>query len=335
MSRTDASLSPRLATSTMAAALPARFLGVAGAVPDTTVTNHDLEAHLDTTDAWIVDRTGIRERRVSGDRDSTPSLAVTAGRRALARSGLPASAVDLVILATTTPDQSCPATAATVQDELGTAGAAFDLNAACAGFVYALHTAAAALVTPGLDHVLVIGADRFTSLIDPEDRATAILFGDGAGAVVLGRSDAGAPGPGVLGVDLGGDGSGARDLEVPVGERFVRMDGRQIFRQATRGLVESGRSALERAGANAADVDLFVPHQANRRIMDAAASRLGIPSDRMVVNLDRYGNTSAGSVPLALADAADTGRLTPGTVVLTSGIGAGMAWATLLLRWGS
>lgn len=322
------------ATVDLVAALPARFLGWGLAVPPTTVTNADLERVLDTSDAWITERTGIRERRVVAPGDTTAALAVAAGGRALGRAGLDAAAVDLVILATTTPDSTCPATAATVQDRLGTVGAAFDLNAACAGFVHALHLGAAALATPGIDHVLVIGAERLTSLVDPTDRGTAILFGDGAGAVLLARSDRGAAGPGLLGVDLGGDGSAVASLEVPPGERYLRMDGQEVFRRATRGMVESCRAAMARVGADAADIDLFVPHQANLRIIDATASRLGIAADRVVVNLDRYGNTSAASVPIALAEAADDGRLAPGTVALTCGVGAGMAWATAVLRWG-
>lgn len=319
--------------------LPARTLGWAGSVPTGTITNHDLEQHLDTSDAWIVERTGIRQRHSAGPGDTTASMAVEAGRRALDRADVPAAAVDLVILATTTGDRICPATAGTVQHELGTRGAAYDLNAACAGFVHALHIGASALRTPGIEHVLVIGAERLTSITDPDDRGTAILFGDGAGAVLLGAAAGLEPGgdqhdPGIVAVDLGGDGSAVASLGVPTGERFLRMDGQEVFRRATRAMTDSCRATLERAGATADDVDVFVPHQANRRIIDAVAGRLGIPDERVVVNIDRYGNTSAASVPLALAEAADDGRIRAGSLVLACGVGAGMSWATTLLRWG-
>ncbi len=319
----------------LAAVLPARFLGWGMAVPSTVVTNRDLEAVLDTSDAWIAERTGIRQRRAAATGDTTAALAVAASRVALERAALDPAAIDLTVLATMTPDSTCPATAATVQHQLGTAGAAFDLNAACAGFTYALHVGAAGLATPGIDHVLVVGAERVTSMVDPTDRGTAILFGDGAGAVVLGASEQGSSGPGLLGVDLGGDGSGVASLHVPPGERYLRMDGPEVFRRATRAMVESCAAALARSGASPADVDLFVPHQANARIIEATVSRLGLPADRVVVNLDRYGNTSAASVPIALAEAADEGRLRPGAIVLACGVGAGMAWATTLLRWGA
>jgi len=332
-----AAAAPARAGDRLATRLPARFLGWATALPEATVTNADLEAVLDTSDAWITERTGIRQRRVAGPEDTTASLAVTAGRRCLARAGLDPGVVDMVVLATMTPDSTCPATAAAVAHRLGTAGAAFDLNAACAGFVYGLAAGASMLATPGIDHVLVVGADRVTAVVDPADRGTAVLFGDGAGAVVLGSPtpdeevDAG---PGLLGVDLGGDGAGLVSLQVPPGQRYLYMDGPDVFRRATRGMVDSCVAALDRAGAGPGDVDLFVPHQANIRIIDAAVSRLGIPADRVMVNLDRYGNTSAASVPIALAEAADSGRVEPGSVVLACGIGAGMAWATAVLRWG-
>ncbi|MCU1453420.1 MAG: fabH [Acidimicrobiales bacterium] len=320
------------------ALLPARFLGVGSALPDGVVTNAQLEARLDTTDTWIRERTGILERRVHAPGDTTVDLAVTAGRRALEHAGVDPSAVDLVVLATSTPDTACPASSSRVQAALGTSGAAFDLNAACAGFAYALHVGAALLADPAMRHVLVIGADRFTSVVDPEDRGTTILFGDGAGAVLLGRvTDADRAdlrvAPGVLGADLGGDGNGADILHQPPGERYIVMDGPELFRRATRALAASCEAALAAAGATAADVDLFVPHQANARIITATANRLGIPAEQVVVNIDRLGNTAAASVPLALAEAHADGRLVPGSRVLLAGIGAGLAWASLYIRW--
>jgi 3-oxoacyl-[acyl-carrier-protein] synthase-3 len=319
----------------LATVLPARTLGWGRHVPDRVVTNLDLEQTLDTSDAWIVERTGIRQRHQVGPHDSTASMALAAGRAALERAGVPAAAVDLLVLATTTADRLCPATAATVQHELGTRGAAFDLNAACSGFVHALHVGAASLRTPGIDHVLVIGSDRFAAFADPADRTTAILFGDGAGAVLLGSAGDDPDGPGVLAVDLGGDGSAVEHLCIPAGARYVHMDGREVFRRATRGMVDSCEAALARAGATAGDVDLFVPHQANLRIIEAAAGRLGVPMDRVVVDIERYGNTSAASVPIALCEVADDGRLDEGSIVLACGIGAGMSWASTLVRWGA
>jgi 3-oxoacyl-[acyl-carrier-protein] synthase-3 len=316
----------------------ARFLGLGRSLPRTVVRNADLEARLDTSDAWIRERTGIIERRVADPGQTTADLAVAAGADALHGSGIDPADVDVVIVATTTPDTACPATAASVQDRLGAAGAAFDLNAACAGFAYALYVGIGMLAAGSVEHVLVIGADRFTALIDPDDRATAILFGDGAGAVLLGSAGPGlesGEGPGLLGADLGGDGGALSALHVPHGERYVSMDGQEVYRRATRALVTSCSAAMSAASASGPDdVDLFVPHQANARIIEAAARRLHIPAERVVVNVARYGNTSAASVPIALAEAADEGRLPDGSRVLLAGIGAGMAWASLFVRWG-
>jgi 3-oxoacyl-[acyl-carrier-protein] synthase III len=316
--------------------LPCRFLSCGTSLPEAVLTNADLETRMDTSDAWIVERTGIRERRVAAPSDTTASLATAAGQAALDRAGVAADQVDLVVLATMTPDQIFPATASAVQHALGTAGAAFDLNAACAGFVYALHAAASMLVTGGLRHVLLIGAERCTAIIDPADRGTAILFGDGAGALLLGAVDDPAPdAPGIMGIDLGGDGSGREFLQVPPGEQFMRMDGREVFRRATRGVVASCGAALERAGVTPDELALLVPHQANQRIIDAVAGRFGLPPERVAVNIDRYGNTSAASVPIALAEAVDAGRLAPGDRALLTAIGGGMAWASAVIRWGA
>jgi len=323
--------------------IPFRFEGWGMALPTERITNAVLETRMETSDSWIVDRTGISERRMAAPGQTTAMLAIDAGRQAIERSGVDPADIDLLIVATTTPDTACPATAARVQHALGTAGAAFDLNAACAGFVHALHVGAATLASAGLRHVLVIGAERLTAFVEPIDRGTAILFGDGAGALLIGAhpsdrrgdTDVAASLSGILSVDLGGDGSGAPFLEVPQGERWLRMDGQEVFRRATRGMVGSCSAALEKAGVDPEDIALFVPHQANVRIIDATANRLGIPAERVMVNIDRYGNTSAASVPIAIAEAADAGRLHEGDLVLTCGIGAGMAWATLVMRWGA
>jgi 3-oxoacyl-[acyl-carrier-protein] synthase-3 len=303
-----------------------RIAGWGAALPEKIVTNADFEARLDTTDAWITERTGIRERRMGG---STGSLAVEAGQRAIDQAGVDPASVDLVLLATTTPDQVMPATASSVQGALGTSGGAVDLNAACAGFVYAL-VAGAGMAAIGARRILVIGADVMSTITDQDDRGTAVLFGDGAGAVVLEAVD----GPGsLLAWDLGSDGSLRHLLYTDHGS-FTVMDGPEVFRKAVRLMVDSSERTLAKAGVTAEDVAVFIPHQANTRIIDAACRRMGIPIEKAVLILDRTGNTSAGSVPLALADAADAGRLHDGDLVLMLGFGAGMSWATALLRWG-
>ncbi|HEV7887199.1 MAG TPA: beta-ketoacyl-ACP synthase III [Acidimicrobiales bacterium] len=345
--RTTATTTARTAT-TAATTTAATITGIGAAVPDRVVTNADFEARLDTTDEWIVERTGIRERRHAGPDDTTASLAIAAGAAAIKDAGLVPDQIDLVIVATATPEQPLPATSAYVQDGLGLRCGAFDLAAACSGFVYGLVTASSLVQTGALQAVLVIGAETLSRIVDPEDRGTCILFGDGAGAVVVQPVENGTePGTerGLLAWDLGCDGSAAGILEVPAGGsrrpttaetvaeggHFVHMEGREVFRRAVRAVVDSSSRTLADAGMAAADVDWFVPHQANRRIIDAATERLGLPAERVVVNLDRYGNTSAASIPLALAEA----DLHDGDVVLLSGFGAGMTWASALLRWGT
>jgi 3-oxoacyl-[acyl-carrier-protein] synthase-3 len=306
-------------------------------VPQRVVTNHDLEAGgLDTNDQWIRERTGISERRRAADNETTSTMAIEAGAAAIKDAGLAPGDIDVLILATTTPDQIMPAASALVSDGLGLTCGSFDLNAACAGFAYALVVASSLIGTGAADNILVIGADVLSRFADPADRATAILFGDGAGAAVLGATATSGPdGPGLLGWDLGCDGSAAGLLEIPAGsENFIQMQGNEVFRRAVRAVVDSTQATLERAGVQAADVDLFVPHQANVRIVDAICNRVGIPMERTVVNIERYGNTSAASIPLALVEAAQAGRLHDGDLVLVSGFGAGMTWASALMRWG-
>jgi 3-oxoacyl-[acyl-carrier-protein] synthase-3 len=306
--------------------------GWGSALPETVVTNADLEARLDTSDAWIVERSGIRERRLAAPEETTAVLASAAGAAAVKEAGLTPSDVGVLVLATTTPDQVMPATSARVHDALGLAGGALDVNAACAGFVYALVTAAALVEAGRVEHALVVGADLMTRITDPEDRGTAVLFGDGAGAVVLSAgTDMEA---GLLSWELGCDGSLAELLEVPSAGPYMRMDGKEVFRRAVRVVVDSAAAALTKAGLAPSDVDVFVPHQANARIVAAAADRLGIPVERTVVNIDRYGNTSAASVPIALSEAVDDDRVHAGDVMLLSGFGAGMTWGSAVLRWG-
>ena len=311
----------------------AGITGVGTALPDRRLTNAELEGRLDTSDAWITERTGIRERRVGG---STGDLAVTAARRALDAAGVDPASLDLTILATSTPDRTMPATATHVQAALGAGGGALDLNAACAGFVYAL-LSGFGMVGLGSGRVLVIGADAMSRITDPDDRGTAILFGDGAGAVVLDATSQPGLGasarPGLLGSDTGSDGTLAHLLYAEHGGHIVML-GREVFRQAVRVSVDSAGRALQQAGLAPADIDLFVPHQANRRIIDTVADRLGISPGRTVSVLDETGNTSSASIPLGLAAADADGRLRPGSTVLLSGFGAGMSWATAVVRWG-
>jgi 3-oxoacyl-[acyl-carrier-protein] synthase-3 len=302
-----------------------RITGWGSALPEKVVTNDDLAATMDTTDEWIRERTGIHERRVGG---STAGLAVEAARAAMARAGCGPDDIDLLVLATTTPDQHLPASSATVQAELGLTCGAFDLNAACSGFVYALITADAFIGTGAMRRALVIGSDTLSRVTDWTDRGTAILFADGAGAVVVERSDE----PTVLGWDLGCDGTARHILDADIGA-YIHMDGREVFRRAVRAVVASAETALERAGVTAADITWFVPHQANIRIIDSAADKLGIDRSRAISVLQYTGNTSAASVPLALTAAADDGRIQPGDLLLMSGFGAGMTWASAVVRW--
>jgi 3-oxoacyl-[acyl-carrier-protein] synthase-3 len=295
-------------------------------VPDKVVTNDDLSATLDTSDAWITERTGIKERHVGG---ITSQMAIEAGRRAIQDAGLEPSDIDVVLLATTTPDALVPATSATVQAGIGVPGGAFDLNAACSGFVYGL-VAAAGLAAVGSGRVLLIGADALSRITDWDDRTMAVLVGDGAGAVVVEPID----GPGdLLSWNFGADGTLRHLLRCDHGG-YLFMDGKEVFRRAVRVVVESAERALGDAGIQASDVDLLVPHQANIRIIQAACQRLGIPEERTAIVIDRYGNTSSASIPLALDDALRAGRVAAGDRVLLTGFGGGMTWASAVLRWG-
>ena len=320
--------------------------GLGTAVPAQRLTNADLETRVETSDNWIVERTGIRERRIARSDETTASLAIEAGTSAIKHAGIPPDAVDLLVVATATPEQPIPHTGAFVGDGLGLRCGSFDLQAGCAGFVYMLVVGSSLLMSAELDHVLLIGSETLSRVVDPQDRGTCILFGDGAAGVVLGR----APGErGVLGWDLGCDGSATGLLGIPAGgsrmpatpetiaagDQYLKMQGQEVFRRAVRAVVDSAFATLERAGVAASDVDWFVPHQANLRIIESAAHRLGFPPEKTIVNIDRFGNTSAASIPLALAEAHEDGRLSPDDLVLLSGFGAGMTWGSTLVRWGS
>ncbi|MBV8985162.1 MAG: ketoacyl-ACP synthase III [Acidimicrobiia bacterium] len=309
----------------------ATITGLGTAIPDARLTNADLDARLDTSDEWIMARTGIRERRVAAPAETSSSLAVEASAAAIKDAGLVPDDVDLLIVATTTPDQALPQTSALVHDGLGLRCGAFDVGAACAGFVHALVVGATLLDAGNLGAVVIVGSETLTRIVDPDDRGTVPLFGDGAAAVVLRPCE---PGYGLQSWDLGCDGSASHILAVPPGEQYIQMEGQEVFRRAVRAVIASAGNVLRAAGRDADDVDLFVPHQANARIISMAAAQLGIPAAKTMVNLERYGNTSAASVPIALAEAAEGGRLVDGDVVLLSGFGAGMAWASAVLRWG-
>ncbi|HLA77021.1 MAG TPA: beta-ketoacyl-ACP synthase III [Vicinamibacteria bacterium] len=314
-------------------------------VPERVMTNADLEKIVDTSDAWIRTRTGIEQRHVVAPGTGTSELAVAAAREALERRGVDPAEVDLIIVATVTPDMVFPATACLVQEKLkATRAWGFDLSAACSGFVYALTTGAQFVAAGTHKKVLVIGADVMTAIIDYQDRATCVLFGDGAGAVLLEPAD---DGNGVIDFLNEVDGTGASYLNMPGGGslrpashetvdkrmHFVRQEGAHVFKYAVRKFAEVSLHLLERNGIKPSEVGLFVPHQANIRIIDAAQERLGLPAERVIKNIHRYGNTTAATIPLALASALDQGRLQKGDLVLLASVGAGFTVGSLLLRW--
>jgi 3-oxoacyl-[acyl-carrier-protein] synthase-3 len=323
---------------------PISITGLGWHVPERVITNHELAGMVDTTDEWIVERTGIRERRVAAPDEAMTDVALPACRQALAAAGVDPGDLDLIVVATVTPDSMFPTTSALLADELGAPdAAAYDLLAGCTGFMYAL-AQAYGMVAAGLSRkALVVGGDVLSKIIDWNDRSTCVLFGDGAGAVVLEHVDRG----GFRGFELGADGGGGIHLNLPAGgsrlptteqtlaagQHFVQMNGREVFKFATRVLVSSAEKVLAACGLTVADIDVYVPHQANVRIIDHAVKRLGIAPERVVVNVDRYGNTSSGSIPLALADAAADGRLRPGQVVLMTGMGAGLTWGSGVIEW--
>lgn len=313
----------------------ATIAGVGTALPATVVTNHDLSQGLDTSDEWIRERTGIEERRVAGPSESTATLGTAAARAALDRASRSVDDVDLVIVASVTQPTTLPGDAARLQHALGLRCGGFDLNAACAGFVHALAAGSAHVVAGTADCVLVVGAETLTRIVDPRDRATAVLFGDGAGAAVVVAGPGGDGEPGLLGWDAGCDGAGEAILGIPPGRRHIEMEGPEVFRRAVRAMVSSSQAALERAKLDPGDVDLFVPHQANARIVTATAERLGIEPERTVLTVARTGNTSAASIPLALSEALATRRVDHGDVVLLTAVGAGLSWASAALRWGA
>lgn len=323
----------------------AHVTGWGSYAPSQVLTNKDLEGMVDTSDEWIVSRTGIRERRVAAAHETTATMAAVAGLRAIRTAGIDPDEIDLILLATLTPDYWMPSTAALVKEAIGnTKAAAMDVSAACSGFVYAYSTAHAYISSGMAKHVLVIGAELLTRFLDYTDRNTCILFGDGAGAIVLSASEE--PGGG-LGIELTTESQGAYMIWLPAGgaksppsnetvargEHFVRMEGKETYRFATRTLATTALAAIQRAGLQPSDIDLFIPHQANIRIIEAVAKGLGLPMDRMYVNLDKYGNTSAASVPIALAEAANEGRIKVGDRIVIVAFGAGFTSGAVAIEW--
>ncbi|MEM9489921.1 MAG: beta-ketoacyl-ACP synthase III [Myxococcota bacterium] len=329
-----------------------RLISTGSCVPERVVTNEDIARRVDTSDEWIRTRTGIRERRVLSENEATSDIAAEAGRRACEAAGIAPSDIECLVVATTTPDMPMPSCAIMTQAKLGTRGPAFDVAAACAGFTYGT-TVVDGLIRGGLyKRVLFIGAEALSKFLDWDDRNTCILFGDGAGAVVAVPHHSEAPdnspeARGILASHLDADGKFWKDLNIAAGgtkqppsaesvaakQHYLRMNGRVIFSQAVRNLSDASERALVKAGLSADDVDLVIPHQANLRIIDAVARRMRIPEDKFVINLDRYGNTSAASIPIALDHAVRDGRVKDGMVILHCGLGAGLTWGGVVVRW--
>jgi len=325
--------------------LRSRIIGTGSYLPDRILTNVDLEKQMDTTDEWIRARTGIRERRIAAEGETTSDMATHAARCVVEKAGIRPSSIDLIILATATPDMAFPSSACIVQHRLGISGvAAFDISAACSGFIYGLGIADQFIRTGTVRTVLVIGAERFSKILDWQDRTTCVLFGDGAGAVLL-RGEEGESG--ILSTHLHADGTYADMLMVarkgsrnPITDELIQteaeyliMRGSELFKVAVKTLEEAVVEAVEANGLACEDVDLLVPHQANIRIITATAKRLGLPMEKVVVNLDRYGNTSAASIPIALDEALAEGRVRQGDHVLFEAFGGGLTWASAMVRW--
>jgi len=320
--------------------------GIGAAVPERVLTNAELETMMDTSDEWIRTRTGIRERRIAGPGEASSDYAIRAARRAMAMAQVKPEQIDLIIVGTFTPDRPLPSTACLVQAALGASrAAAFDLAAACPGWLYGLVMAQQSIATGLYQCALVIGVEMMSRVVDWEDRSTCVLFGDGAGAAVLQPVS---PGRGLLASVLGSDGQGAEHLMIPAGgsrlpasaetlagrQGFVRMNGPEVYRFAVRVMNEVVQQVLEKAGLEPEQIDLLVPHQANIRIIESAMKRLGLGPDRVVINVDRYGNTSSASIPLALWEAVEAGRVRDGQNLVLVSFGAGLTWGAVALRWG-
>ncbi|MBY3624672.1 ketoacyl-ACP synthase III [Acinetobacter sp. CUI P1] len=324
---------------------PVGIIGTGKYVPEKILTNSDLEKIVETNDEWIVSRTGIRERHIAAPHEATSDLSYEAALKALDSAGMKAEDLDLIIIATVTPDSAFPSTACILQDKLGAKGAAaFDLSAACSGFVYSLATAVGFIQNGMYNNALIIGADTLSRITDYTDRNTCVLFGDGAGAVIIGEVP---EGRGFQSFDLGAEGSGGNLLKLEAGgsrlpasqqtvedkKHFIYMNGREVFKFAVRVMGSATERVLTKAGLGKEDIDLFVPHQANIRIIQSAMQRLDLPPEKCVINVDKYANTSAASIPLALVEAAEEGRMKEGDTVLMVGFGGGLTWGASVLIW--
>ncbi|WP_110929083.1 beta-ketoacyl-ACP synthase III [Bacillus massiliglaciei] len=308
----------------------AGILGLGRYLPEKVVTNADLEKIMDTSDEWIRTRTGIEERRIAGDDMDTSDMAFEAAKEAINHAGVSAEDIDLILVATVTPDRPFPSVSCMLQERLGAKkAAAMDISAACAGFMYGMITAKQFIETGAYKHILIVGVEKLSKITDWNDRNTAVLFGDGAGAAVMGPvSD----GRGVLSFELGADGSGGKYL-LQEGD-FISMNGREVFKFAVRQMGESSLNVLEKAGLTKEDVDLLVPHQANIRIMEASRERLNLPPEKMTKTVHKYGNTSAASIPIAIVEELEAGRIKDGDLLVMVGFGGGLTWGAIALRWG-
>ncbi|ALC54170.1 beta-ketoacyl-ACP synthase III [Bacillus sp. S70] len=305
------------------------ILGIGRYVPEKVVTNHDLEKVMDTSDEWIRTRTGIAERRIADDTIDTSYMAVEAAKKALEDAGVSGEDIDLILVATVTPDRAFPAVACVIQEAIGAKhAAAMDVGAACAGFMYGMITAQQFIQTGTYKNVLVVGSDKLSKIVDWNDRNTAVLFGDGAGAIVMGAVS---EGRGVLSFELGADGSGGKHLYQ---DEYVMMNGREVFKFAVRQLGESCLRVLDKAGLTKEDVDFLVPHQANIRIMESARERLNLPQEKMSMTIEKFGNTSASSIPIAMVEELQNGRIQDGDLIILVGFGGGLTWGAVALRWG-
>ncbi|WP_442599170.1 beta-ketoacyl-ACP synthase III [Neobacillus sp. D3-1R] len=308
----------------------AGIVGIGRYLPEKIVTNFDLEKMMDTSDEWIRTRTGIEERRISTDDVDTSDMAYAAAQKAIENAGISAAEIDMILVATVTPDQPFPSVACMIQDKLGAKkAAAMDISAACAGFMYGMVTAKQFIESGTYKYVLVVGVEKLTKIVDWNDRNTAVLFGDGAGAVVLGQVSAGR---GILSFELGADGSGGKHLYQE--EQFITMNGREVFKFAVRQMGESSVNVLEKAGLTKQDVDFLIPHQANIRIMEASRQRLELPEEKMSKTVNKYGNTSAASIPISMVEELEAGKIKEDDLIVLVGFGGGLTWGAIALRWG-